>query len=67
MTEAKKLAAEIEMAGGRLVRVRGDHFIYKLPNGRVVSLPMFGHNREASDGVEAKVRRELRRLKEDRR
>jgi predicted RNA binding protein YcfA (HicA-like mRNA interferase family) len=38
-------------AGGELVRRSGDHHCYRLPNGRILSVPMGGSQTEVSNGL----------------
>jgi predicted RNA binding protein YcfA (HicA-like mRNA interferase family) len=47
-------------AGGVLVRRRGDHHIYRLPNGRVIDVPMGGTQSEVSTGIMNKFKQALR-------
>lgn len=47
-------------AGGVLVRRRGDHHIFRLPNGRVIDVPMGGSQSEVSTGLLMEFRRVLK-------
>ena len=58
--KARELLKIIESGGGILLRKRGDHFIYRLPSGKVLSVPVGGRQTEVSDGILSKAKRFLR-------
>jgi predicted RNA binding protein YcfA (HicA-like mRNA interferase family) len=47
-------------AGGVLVRRRGDHHVFQLPNGRVIDVPMGGSQTEVSTGLMREFKRALK-------
>lgn len=47
-------------AGGVLVRCKGDHHIFRLPNGRVIDVPMGGSQNEVSTGIMNKLKQVLK-------
>ena len=47
-------------AGGVLVRCKGDHHIFRLPNGRVIDVPMGGSQTEVSTGLMRELKRALK-------
>lgn len=47
-------------AGGVLVRRRGDHHVFRLPNGRVISVPLGGSQTEVSNGLVGELKRALK-------
>jgi predicted RNA binding protein YcfA (HicA-like mRNA interferase family) len=53
------LIREIEDAGGVLARKKGDHWLYRLPDGRVIQVPNGGSQNEAAPILVHKVRRAL--------
>lgn len=57
------LIREVKDAGGTHVRNRGDHTIWKLPNGLVASIPNSGKHSDIGRIVLAKVRRALRGIR----
>lgn len=59
--KARELRRELESAGARVARTRGDHVLYKFPDGQVLSVPQGGRQSEASTGIIARARRVLRR------
>lgn len=55
--KSRQLIRAIERAGGRLVRTKGDHHIFKLPDGRLLAIPHGGTQNEVSVGMLARARR----------
>lgn len=47
-------------AGAKFVKVRGDHHVYLLPNGRKFDVPMGGSQTELSKYMLAKFRAAMR-------
>ena len=47
-------------AGGVFEGTKGDHHIYRLPNGKRVDVPMGGRQSELSDGARAALMRQLK-------
>lgn len=60
MMKARELRRELETAGAQVARTRGDHVLYKFPDGQVLSVPQGGRQSEASIGLIARARRILR-------
>jgi predicted RNA binding protein YcfA (HicA-like mRNA interferase family) len=47
-------------SGARLVKVRGDHHVFLLPNGRKFDVPVGGSQTELAGYMEAKFRSAMR-------
>lgn len=47
-------------AGAQFLKVRGDHHVYLLPNGRKFDVPMGGSQTELSKYMEPKFRAAMR-------
>lgn len=55
--KAREFLAELRGLGAVHVRNRGDHQIWKLPNGRVLSVPIGGKHNELRRGTLFRLRR----------
>jgi predicted RNA binding protein YcfA (HicA-like mRNA interferase family) len=47
----------VERAGGRLLRQRGSHRVYRLHDGRIFVVPFSGSHLELSPGLLCKLRK----------
>jgi len=59
--KTKALIRLVESEGGKFLRSKGSHKIYRMPNGEIVNIPLSGAHTEASPGIEHKAKRAIRR------
>jgi predicted RNA binding protein YcfA (HicA-like mRNA interferase family) len=57
--KTKELLRELARAGAEVVRQKGDHRLFRLKTGAMVTVAVAGAHTEASDGQVAAVRRAL--------
>jgi predicted RNA binding protein YcfA (HicA-like mRNA interferase family) len=58
--KSRDIERQVREAGGVLHKKDGDHYVYRLPNGRLFVLPMGGAHSEAKSYLKSKLRRLLR-------
>lgn len=61
--KVRELVALVKEAGGVLDRCRGDHHVYRLPDGTHLSIPVGGTRNECSPKLVQVVRKKLASLR----
>lgn len=57
--KAREFIRLVRAAGGHLHRMRGDHAVYRLPNGRLIDIPQGGTRGEVGIYKERQLERLL--------
>jgi predicted RNA binding protein YcfA (HicA-like mRNA interferase family) len=63
--KSREFCRVVAEAGGVLERKDGDHYIYRLPNGRTLIVPVGGGHTEIAPYLPSKLRRLLREPKRE--